>query len=921
MLDHNKQRCASLSRRLIALISAIVPRRFRTRWHREWEAELEYREASLAKWNRLDSTAKIELFRRSLGAFWDALLLQPRRSEDEMIQDLRYGARMLLKNKMFTLVAALSLALGIGANTAIFSLINALMLRTLPVKDAQELAAFSVVGAQGPPSYLLNYPLYEMFRDRNQSFTGVIVSGNVGRARLLASEPGAGGAVEPAQKQEVSGNFFSVLGVGAVVGRTLTEADDNPVNAEPAAVISYGFWQRRFGLDPSVVGRPITVNNTALTIVGVAPPGFFGVEVGTQPELWTPIKALNHPSLSNDRAWTIHVMGRLRPGVSLAQAQAEMGVIFRQQLDDIASARGSSWTPAQRRQHFESRIWLESGSAGWTDMRQKFQRPLLILMITVALVLLIACVNIANLLLARATSRRKEIAVRLALGAGRFRLMRQLLTESVLLAMLGGAAGFLFARVCARALIAYLPQQTRGVLDVAPDARVLTFTLAVSVLTGLLFGLAPAWQATRLDLTSSLKDQTGASAGRSRMALNKLLVVMQVALSLFLLIGAGLFVRSLRNLRTLDAGINYENIVQFSIDSGGGYDAAQRSNLYKQMLARLETLPGARSATFSSGGLLSGDLMAFGVTVPGYTPGPDENLSCNALAVGPRFFETMKMPLLAGRDFGPQDERPASSGNNPGAKGFEPSQLVVDAPPLPAVINQAMARYFFGQQNPVGKRFITLRGAGQPFEIIGVVKDAKYMNLREQPPRAYYTYGSFGGTLHLRTDGDPTGYAAMIQRLAREIDPQLQVVRLRTMKDVVDDSLVQERFIAQISGAFSLFALLLASVGLYGVMSYAVTRRTNEIGVRMTLGARGADVVRMVMKETLLLVAIGMAIGLGAALATTRLISTLLFDVRPTDPATIAAAVLLMIVVAALAGYLPARRASRVDPMTALRCE
>ena len=921
MLDHNKQRCASLSRRLIALISAIVPRRFRTRWHREWEAELEYREASLAKWNRLDSTAKIELFRRSLGAFWDALLLQPRRSEDEMIQDLRYGARMLLKNKMFTLVAALSLALGIGANTAIFSLINALMLRTLPVKDAQELAAFSVVGAQGPPSYLLNYPLYEMFRDRNQSFTGVIVSGNVGRARLLASEPGAGGAVEPAQKQEVSGNFFSVLGVGAVVGRTLTEADDNPVNAEPAAVISYGFWQRRFGLDPSVVGRPITVNNTALTIVGVAPPGFFGVEVGTQPELWTPIKALNHPSLSNDRAWTIHVMGRLRPGVSLAQAQAEMGVIFRQQLDDIASARGSSWTPAQRRQHFESRIWLESGSAGWTDMRQKFQRPLLILMITVALVLLIACVNIANLLLARATSRRKEIAVRLALGAGRFRLMRQLLTESVLLAMLGGAAGFLFARVCARALIAYLPQQTRGVLDVAPDARVLTFTLAVSVLTGLLFGLAPAWQATRLDLTSSLKDQTGASAGRSRMALNKLLVVMQVALSLFLLIGAGLFVRSLRNLRTLDAGINYENIVQFSIDSGGGYDAAQRSNLYKQMLARLETLPGARSATFSSGGLLSGDLMAFGVTVPGYTPGPDENLSCNALAVGPRFFETMKMPLLAGRDFGPQDERPASSGNNPGAKGFEPSQLVVDAPPLPAVINQAMARYFFGQQNPVGKRFITLRGAGQPFEIIGVVKDAKYMNLREQPPRAYYTYGSFGGTLHLRTDGDPTGYAAMIQRLAREIDPQLQVVRLRTMKDVVDDSLVQERFIAQISGAFSLFALLLASVGLYGVMSYAVTRRTNEIGVRMTLGARGADVVRMVMKETLLLVAIGMAIGLGSALATTRLISSLLFGLTPNDPATIAAAALLMIAVAALAGYLPARRASRVDPMTALRCE
>ncbi len=905
---------------LIRFIGVIVPRRFRARFRQEWEAELEFREALLAKWGRLDWDNKLELFRRSLGAFWDALLMQPRRLEDEMFQDLRYGARMLLNSKMFTLVAVLSLALGIGANTAIFSLINALMLRTLPVKDAQELALFSVVGAK-EPSYHLNYPLYEMFRDRNQSFTGVITSGNVGRARLMAPEPGAGGAVESVQRQEVSGNFFSVLGVGAVVGRALAEADDNPANAELAAVISYGFWQRRFGLDPDVVGRRITLDNTVFTIVGVAPPGFFGIEVGTRPELWTSIKALDHPMLRQSNAWTEQVMGRLRPGVSLAQAQAEMNVIFRQQLDEIAGARGANWTPAQRRRHFESRISLEAGSAGWTMLRQKFQQPLLILMMTVALVLLIACVNIANRLQARAASRRKEIAVRLALGAGRFRLARQLLTESVLLAMFGGAAGLLFARVCARALVAYLPQQNRGVLDVTPDARALTFTLAVSVLTGLLFGLAPAWQATRVNLTSSLKVQTGASADRSCLALNKLLVVMQVALSLFLLIGAGLFVRSLRNLRTLDAGIDYENIVQFSIDSGSGYDAAQRSNLQKQMLARLETLPGARSATFSSGVLLSGDLISFRITVPGYTPGPDENLSCNALAVGPRFFETMRMPILAGRDFGPQDERPASSGNNPGAKSFESSQPVADAPPLPAVINQAMARYFFGQQNPIGKRFSVLRRAEQPYEIIGVVKDAKYMNLREQPPRTYYTYGSFGSTLHLRTDGDPAEYAATIQRVAREIDPQLQVFRLRTMKDVVDDSLVQERFIAQISGAFSLFALLLASVGLYGVMSYAVTRRTAEIGIRMALGARGADVVRMVMKETMLLVAIGMAIGLGAAMATTRLISSLLFDLSPNDPATIAAAGLLMAVVAAFAGYFPARRASRVDPMTALRCE
>jgi predicted permease len=905
---------------LIAFIGVVVPRRFRARFRQEWEAELEYREALLARWDRLDWRNKVELLWRSLGAFWDALWMQRQRSEDEMFQDLRYGARILLKSKMFSLVALLSLALGIGANTAIFSLINALMLRPLPVKDARELALFSVFGTQGSPNYYFNYPLYEMFRDRNQSFTGVISSSDVLRARMTAPEQGAGGAVELVQRQDVSGNFFSVLGVSAVVGRTLTETDDNPANAEPAAVISYGFWERRFGLDPGVVGRRIMLDNTAFTITGVAPPGFFGIQVGTRPELWTPNKALNHPSLSQNTVWSWQVMGRLRPGVSMAQAQAETEVIFRRQLEDIAGARGANWTQAQWRQHFESRARLEAGGAGWTGLRQKFRQPLLILMMTVGLTLLIACVNIANLLLARAASRRKEIAVRLSLGAGRFRLMRQLLTESLLLAIIGGAAGLLFARACARALVVYLPSQTQGVLDVSADARVLTFTLSVTVLTGLLFGLAPAWQATRLNLTSSLKDQAGASAGRSRMALNKTLVALQVALSLFLLIGAGLFARSLRNLRTLDAGIDYENVVQFRIDPGRGYDAAQRANLFKQMLARLEALPGARSATFSAGGLLSGDFMGFNVVVPGYTPAPNENMGCNAMAVGPRFFETMKMPLLAGRDFGPQDERPASSGNHTGAKGLDPSQSVADAPPLPAVINQAMARQYFGQQDPVGKHF-NLRRSGQSYEIIGVVKDAKYSNLREAAPRTYYTYGSFGGAFQLRTEGDPSSYAAAIQRLAREMDPQLQVRELRTMKDVVNESLVQERFISQISSAFSLFALLLASVGLYGVMSYAVTRRTSEIGVRMALGARGADVVRMVMMETMLLVAIGMAVGLGAAMATMRLVSTLLFDLSPNDPATIVAALSLMTIVAALAGYLPARRASRVDPMTALRCE
>ncbi|MCI0524502.1 MAG: ABC transporter permease, partial [Acidobacteria bacterium] len=374
MLDHNKQRFISLSRRLIALISVIVPRRFRARWRREWEAELEYREALLARWDRLDWRNKLELLWRSLGAFWDALLLQPRRVEDEMFQDLRYGARMLLKSKMFTAVAVLSLALGIGANTAIFSLINALMLRTLPVKNVEELALFSVAGPNVPSGaiYNCNYPLYKMFRDRAQSFTGVIAGAGVGRARLLVNEPGA--VAESVEQQRVSGNFFAVLGVNTVVGRALTEADDNQANGQTGAVISFEYWRRRFGQDPQVVGRQIMVNNTTLTIVGVAPPGFFGFEVGSKPELWWPIKAVNDPNLGREGSHWIRVIGRLRPGVSMDRAQAEMETIFQRLLNDEA-ARSTDWTPTERRKHFEEHVSLEAGGAGHTDLRQEFRQP------------------------------------------------------------------------------------------------------------------------------------------------------------------------------------------------------------------------------------------------------------------------------------------------------------------------------------------------------------------------------------------------------------------------------------------------------------------------------------------------------------------------------------------------------------------
>jgi predicted permease len=904
---------------LVRLVGLIVPRRLRADWRQEWEAELRYREEMLAEWDKLNWQTKLNLLWRSTSAFWDALWLQPKRWEDDMFQDLRYGIRMLLKHKGFTAVAVLSLALGIGANTAIFSLINALMLRMLPVKDAQELVLFKIVGPL-TFGYNSNYPLYEMYRDRNQSFTGIITGANVGRARFLVNAPEA--EPESVQQQRVSGNFFSVLGVNPIVGRTLTEADDSPANTQPGAVISYEFWQRRFGADPTVVGRQVTVNKTSLTIVGVAPPGFFGFEVGTKPEIWWPIKVLNDPNLSRDSSHWIRVIGRLRPGVSVAQAQADVELIFQQQVNDVAATRGANWSPTQRRNYFERHISLEAGGAGYTGLRQQFRQPLLILMATVGLVLLIACVNVANLLLARAATRRKEIAVRLALGAGRFRLLRQLLTESVLLSLLGGAAGLLFARVCLRALVTYLPQQAQTGLDVAPDARVFAFTLAVSVLTGVLFGLVPAWQATRLNLTASLKDQTGGSTGGSRLRLNKTLVVTQVALSLFLLVGAGLFVRSLRNLQTLDVGMNYDNIVQFSLDLGGSYNAQQRSDFYKQLLPRLEALPGVQSATLLYFSLLSGGGIDLDVSVPGYAAAPDEKVACNVMAVGPRFFETMKMPILAGRDFGPQDERPVATSTPPVDAG---PQSLASALPQSVVINQAMARYFFGKENPVGKRF-SLKGNGQPYEIIGVTQDAKYVNLREQPPRTFYPYyfqlpdrGNM--TLQFRTSNGTADYGTTIRQLVRELNPQTQVVGLQMMSDVVNESLVQERFLAQLGSAFSLFALLLACIGLYGVMSYTVARRTSEIGIRMALGAQPFDVVRLVLREVFLLVVLGVGIGLTAALATMRYVSTLLFDLAPNDPLTITVATLLMVGIAVLAGYLPARRAAQVDPLVALRHE
>jgi len=834
---------------------------------------------------------------------------------ETLYRDLRYGVRMLLKSKIFTTVASLSLALGIGANTAIFSLINAVLLKRLPVQDPEQLVLLTIAD-RGSSGASFSYPIYEQFRDQTQSLSGIAASGGIARLRMDLNEFG-GGQIEFVQAENVSGNFFSVLGINTIRGRALTAEDDRAGNPHSVAVISYGFWQRRFGLDPAVVGKNIILKDVPFTIIGVAPPGFSGFEVGRSPDLWWPLQMTPqvYPGsriLSGRTSWWLRLMGRLRPGATAAHACAELDLIFQSMLAEIAeSGVGSRWTPTERRNFLERKIELQSGSAGWTTLRKQFKQPLLILMTVVGLVLAVACINVANLLLARAATRRKEIITRLALGAGRLRIVRQLLTESVLLAVIGGALGLLFAQWGARLLIAYLPGHGNLALNLHPDLRVFGFTLAVSVLTGFLFGLAPALRTTRLDLVSMLKDRAGhSSKGKSRFSLNKILVVTQIALSLTLLVGAGLFVRSLQKLKGLDSGFDRENVILFSLDPD--YDAERRANLYQLLLDRLAALPGVRSASLSSHGLLLNDTWNKKIAVEGYLPRPDEDLLCYGQVVASKFFETMGIPILLGRDIGPQDAR----------------QIGNDAhqnPTRVALINQTMAHYFFPNESPIGKRF-TIDRPNELIEIIGVVKDAKYETMREETRRTFYLSFFQGSskldtTFEVRTVGPPASLAETIRRTMQELDPKVPVLRLQTMNDVVDESLTRERFVARLAGFFSLFALLLAAIGLYGALSYAVVHRTNEIGIRMALGAQAPDVIRMVFRESMLLVVTGIVIGLGAALGTTRYVSSLLYGLAPTDPTTISLAVLVMLIVAALASYLPARRASHVDPMVALRYE
>jgi predicted permease len=857
-------------------------------------------------------------------------------------QDLRYGARMLRKQPGFTSIAVLTLALGIGANTAIFSVVDAVLLKMLPVKNPAQLVLFRhVVGSKTVTPF--PYHTYQQFRDQNQVFSGVLawhpVRLTVGMDRQ--SDSAVAG-------QLVSGNYYSVLGINAVRGRTITPDDDRAPGESPVCVLSYNYWQRRFAGDPAVVGKTIHLSGTPFTIVGVTPPEFFGLEVGRSLDISVPLMMqqqvmpgiesyVNNPDFKD----IFSVMGRLRPEVTRSQAQVGMQSLFQQISADIASRFSGPMKRFTQSWLAEQKLTLEPGGQGLSELRWQFSRSLLMLMLVAAVVLSVACANVAGLLLARAVARRKEIAIRLALGVRRWRLIRQLLTESILLSGLGGLLGLLFAVWGTSLLLPLLSQgEIPTQLDLSPDVRVLGFTVAVAMLTGVAFGLVPAFLATRVDMNATLKNEAptlGAGSRSAHLAFGKLFVVAQVALSLLLLIGAGLFVRSLQKLQQTDAGFARESVLVLKLEPvGSANKTPQLAARYDELIGRVEALPGVQRASLVGYSPMSRrEWLVMGqnpesssqMAIEGYAPQPGEAITISGMQVYPNSFAVLGIPFVAGRDFSPQDNQvwmPSRVCQKPRA-----AQV--------GIINESMARRFFGKENPIGRRFGfafpttfcadgSAQGGPGEIEIVGVVKDVKYTSLRNEGRAMFYLpfyQASSRGqmTLVVRTASDPTSIAAAVRREARALDPAMPMFEVETLSAQVAASLREESLLATLSSAFGLLALLLSCLGLYGILSYAVAQRTREIGIRMALGAGRRDVLWLVLGDALRLVLFGVVLGLPAALAATRLIASQLFGISAADPLTMGTATLALLTVAAVASYVPALRATRVNPLAALRYE
>lgn len=813
-------------------------------------------------------------------------------------QDLRYGARMLWKSPGFTFVAMLSLAIGIGANTTIFSLVNAALLRPPSgIKDAGRLVDIHGTAAAGNERFhTLSYPDYLYYRNHNEVFDGMTAYS----FRPLSLK--RSGEAKHVFGMIVTGNYFSVLDVRPALGRFFLPEEDRTPNTHPVAVMSYALWQREFGGDPGVIGRTLTLNGHACTVIGVAPQNFRGTIVYLAPEVWVPMQmqaqAVPGSDLLGDRGtqW-LTAAGRLKTGVSIGTAQAAMSILARQLADshpDTNRDEGISLTPA-------------SSVPG--EVRGAVVGFVSLLMGVVGLVLLIACANVAGLFLARASARRQEVAIRMAVGANRGRLVRQLLTESVLLFLAGGTIGVLLAVWTNDLLPKFLPSSSAASIDLNVDVRVLSFTLMVSLLTGILFGLAPALEASKPDVIFALKSDT-AGAGSRRSRTRNLFVVAQIAVSLVLLIGAGLFVRSLRNAGSIDPGFNPDGVYTVAFDLAiQGYDEERGREFYGKLIERVETLPGVRAAGLAALVPLAGGNRSVGINVGGHEPPPGQrSFDVGTNSVDPRYFRTVEVPVLRGRNFTDADRRTGAQ---------------------VAVVNETMARRFYGSVDAVGKRF-TLGAVGgadsAPVEIIGVVKDGKYVTLGEEPrPHIYRAFEQAYHprmTLHVRTaPGDAAGVIAAVRREAQLLDGNLPLTGVTTMTEQIGFSLIPLRFAASVVGTLGLIGLLLAGVGIFGVVSYSVAGRTREIGIRMALGAQPRDVLRLVVRQGMSLALVGVGIGLPLAFASTRALASLLYGVSATDPLVFVGIALLLVVVALVASYIPARRATRVEPVVALRYE
>jgi predicted permease len=919
----------------------------RADWRREWESELRHREELLAEWDRLNWRGKLDLLRRSTSAFWDALWLQPKRLEDEMFQDLRFGARMLLKSKGFTLVAVLSLALGIGANTALFSVVDAVLLKTLPVDEPERLALFEwhaglpfrVNGWSGtnfldvPPGIqggsLFRYEVFEKMRQAHAAAPEGPLSDFFAFAPIHQVAAVVGDQAEIVNGQVVSGGYYRGLRVQPILGRAITDEDDKP-RSEPVAVLSYQYWQERFGSDPAVIGRQLKLNKQSFTIVGVTPPAFTGtLQVDFHPAVTVPIAcepllrgASSSLGAGNDPGvWWLDLMGRLKPGATYEQARDSLNGVFQATALEIMPPPRKENEPAKLDPQDYPRLVAQSGSRGMLDMRRWYAGAIYGLFIVVALVLLIACANVANLLLARAALRGPEISVRLAVGAGRWRLIRQLLTESVLLAVLGGAVGALFALWGKGALVALTDKDTGifpGEVDLSLNWRVLAFTGAVSLLTSALFGLAPAWRATSPDLMTALKQSRRTTGAVSR--LSKGLIVAQVALSLLLLVGAGLFIRTLYNLQRVDLGFNQENLLLFRLQpKQGGYKDERLLQFYEQLSDRLDNLPGVRAATFARIPLIANDNSFAEILLPGENEQTAAAHQTMMQTARENYFSTMEIPFLRGRGFTAQDDQHA---------------------PNVAIVNQTFARRYFPNEDALGKR-VTITYRNREVEIVGMVADTRYENQRQELQPLIYTpwrqEAEMIGAMSfaLRTAGEPAALAPLVRQVARELDGNLPVTEFSTQAARAQATLGPERQYARLLSFFGVLALLLAAIGLSGVLAYSVAQRTNEIGIRLALGAQPVDVLRLVIGQGMKLVMLGLSAGALCGYAVKRLLAGQYFasdawqrqmadrvyGVELTDPATFAIIASLLALVALLACWLPARKAAQVDPLDALRHE